>query len=330
MTRPAACFFARIKDKTALDRIEFYSQDIQILSDLGYEVRVATTIREIRPADLFFVWWWTWAFFPVAFAKSIGSPALVTGTFDGWLFPQRAGPHRLLIRAALQMAEANIFVSDFEMRETCRLARVTNPQYSPHCTFTDYYTPAPDERAASVLFSLISNGSGNAQRKCLAELVDAAAIIARGFPQVRFFIAGEQGALRDELEQRIVALGISRNVRFLGRLTRDEKLNYMRSCTLYLQPSRYEGFGLAILEAMSCGAPVISSAVGAVPEVGGAAIRYVDGTSPQSIATAVCDLLSKPADRATMSSLSRDRAVSQFSYQRRRDDMARILGGIRG
>jgi glycosyltransferase involved in cell wall biosynthesis len=65
----------------------------------------------------------------------------------------------------------------------------------------------------------------------------------------------------------------------------------MRECTVYLQPTRYEGFGLAILEAMSCGAPVVTSARGAVPEVVGDTAILVDGTSPMAIADGVLQYL---------------------------------------
>ena len=52
-----------------LRRVEFYAQDLRILADLGFDVRIATKLTELRPADLYFVWWWTWAFFPVLITR---------------------------------------------------------------------------------------------------------------------------------------------------------------------------------------------------------------------------------------------------------------------
>ena len=328
VTGTSVCFFARVADRSVLDRVEFYAQDLQILSDLGLRVHVVTRVTALRPADVFFTWWWTWAFFPVAFANSLGRPSIVTGVFDGWRFPERPVLHQRMMRAALGMATANVFLSDFEMADTCRRARVTNPHCSPLATYTDFFKPSCTQRSPETVFSVISNGATNAKRKCAPELLEAAAMIAEVIPGVRFAIAGDQGSLRPHLEQLARSLGISENVHFLGTVSRAEKHRLMSTCAVYLQPSQYEGFGLAILEAMSCGAPVVASSAGAVPEVAGNAIRYGDGHAPDKIATAVLDVLGDDAARSAMSAASRSRAVEHFTFDRRRRDIERILADV--
>ena len=99
----------------------------------------------------------------------------------------------------------------------------------------------------------------------------------------------------------------------------------MQECVVYLQPTRYEGFGLAILEAMSCGAPVITSPKGAVPEVVGDTALFVDGTSPSSIAEGLLQYLDDPSLRDQMSRRARARAVERFPYAERRDKMIALL-----
>lgn len=328
LLRTNACFFARVADRSVLDRVEFYAQDLQILSDLGFHVHVTTAVGALRPADLFFTWWWTWAFFPVGLARSLGRHSIVTGVFDGWLLPERPVIHQRMMHRALRMATANVFLSDFEMADTCRRARVTNPYCSPLATYTDFFTPSPARRRPETVFSVISNGATNAKRKCAPELVEAAAMVAEVVPGVRFTIAGDQGSLRPHLEALARTLGVSENVRFLGTVSRAQKQALMSTCSVYVQPSRYEGFGLAILEAMSCGAPVVASAAGAVPEVAGNAIRYVDGHAPEAIARAVLDVLGDEETRTAMSVAGRNRAVEHFTYERRRNDIDRILGDI--
>ena len=57
------------------------------------------------------------------------------------------------------------------------------------------------------------------------------------------------------------------NIRCLGRLSEDELIRQINQADISFQPSRREGFGLSILEAMACGKPVVSSNVSAIPEV---------------------------------------------------------------
>ena len=94
---------------------------------------------------------------------------------------------------------------------------------------------------------------------------------------------------------------------------------------MYLQPTRYEGFGLAILEAMSCGAPVVTSPCGAVPEVVGDTALLVDGASPPNIAEGILQYLGDPSLRETMGRQARQRAVDRFQYAKRRDKMIALI-----
>jgi glycosyltransferase involved in cell wall biosynthesis len=108
-------------------------------------------------------------------------------------------------------------------------------------------------------------------------------------------------------------------------VSKEEKIRLMRECVVYLQPTRYEGFGLAILEAMSCGAPVVTSPCGAVPEVVGDTALLVDGTSPPSIAEGILQYLEDPSLRETMGRQARQRAVDRFQYAERRDKMIALI-----
>jgi N-acetyl-alpha-D-glucosaminyl L-malate synthase BshA len=73
------------------------------------------------------------------------------------------------------------------------------------------------------------------------------------------------GPGRQEAEEEARKLGVEKDVRFLGKLESTAAL--LRSADLFLLPSETESFGLAALEAMACGVPVIASRVGGIPEV---------------------------------------------------------------
>jgi hypothetical protein len=115
-------------------RNEFYRQDLEALQALGCRVVIAGSWREIPwDADLYFVWWWTWAFLPLAKAKLRRRPVIVTGTFDyrwpvsGRDYFGRPLWERWLLRFALWAADVNVFDSRLEMNAVCKDLLVTNP-----------------------------------------------------------------------------------------------------------------------------------------------------------------------------------------------------------
>jgi glycosyltransferase involved in cell wall biosynthesis len=112
-------------------------------------------------------------------------------------------------------------------------------------------------------------------------------------PRKNFERLGE-AARRAGLELRIVGArgwgGVSANgsgVRWLGELADDELARLYRGARCFAYPSLYEGFGIPILEAMACGAPVVTSAGGATEEVAGGAAVLVDPLDPAGIARGI-------------------------------------------
>ncbi len=89
-----------------------------------------------------------------------------------------------------------------------------------------------------------------------------------------------------------------------------------RAATIVAVPSLYEGFGLPVLEAMACGAPVLASRAASLPEVGGDAAHYVD--DPASVHAWRAALVSLAGDAATRADLARRGPVraAAFSWER--------------
>jgi glycosyltransferase involved in cell wall biosynthesis len=319
-----ACFFVEGLEREALQRIEFYAQDIQILEDAGFEIDFVSKPRKLRPADLFFIWWWTWALAPITYAKMLRRPTIVTGTVDINYFESRPWWHQAVMRRAFALADVNVFVSEMERREIPDRFNVRNPFYAPHCVDHISYSPN-GARSNNLICTIGWLQQPNATRKCLPEIIQAAALIHQKRPDLKFVIAGANGNYADEAAALIRRVGAEAYVNLPGAISKEEKIRLMQQCAVYLQPTRYEGFGLAILEAMACGAPVVTSARGAVPEVVGDTAIMVDGTEPSSIADGLLHYLENPSLRTTMGCRARQRAVEQFQYAQRRDRMLPLI-----
>ena len=91
--------------------------------------------------------------------------------------------------------------------------------------------------------------------------------------------------------RRIAAeLGGSDAVRFPGWVDEADKPALYSAATVFVYPSRYEGFGLPILEAMACGTPVVTSNAASLPELAGAAAFQVDPDDPRQLGAAIIAL----------------------------------------
>jgi glycosyltransferase involved in cell wall biosynthesis len=148
-------------------------------------------------------------------------------------------------------------------------------------------------------------------RKNLPALVaamDTPRVRELGLPLV---VAGKPAWNHDEAMQAITA---SRNVRYLGFVSDDDRTALMQACTAFVFPSRYEGFGFPVLEAMAAGAPVVTSHAGALREVAGPS-RILDGLDPDPIADGIVAAVTDERWRRDVRSAGRDWA-SGFLWER--------------
>ena len=117
------------------------------------------------------------------------------------------------------------------------------------------------------------------------------------------------------LRALITALGIQGRIILRHDVPDPELAELYRHCDLFIYPSRYEGFGLPVLEAMACGAPVLSSDAASLPEVGGDAVTYFAPDSRDQLVAKIRDLLADPARRRESAEKGRVRARA-FTWER--------------
>ena len=146
--------------------------------------------------------------------------------------------------------------------------------------------------------------------KRVMDVVEVFARLLRFVP-ARLVLVGD-GPDRPRARERAEELGVEDKVLFLGKHASVDEL--LSCCDLFLLPSESESFGLAGLEAMACGAPVVASSAGGLPEV------VVDGESGhllpvgdvEGMAAAAVAILSDETTWRRMSASARETAVSRF------------------
>lgn len=119
----------------------------------------------------------------------------------------------------------------------------------------------------------------------------------------------------------IEELGLGREVIVTGRVSGEEKALLYSAATAFVFPSLYEGFGIPVLEAMACGAPVITSNASSLPEVAGDAALLVDPSDAGAMAGAMVKLMNDAGLRQDMRIRGLRRAA-QFNWD---DSAARTL-----
>ncbi len=126
-------------------------------------------------------------------------------------------------------------------------------------------------------------------------------------PGVHLAIVGV-GSLQAELQELSRALALAERVHFLGQ--RNDIPALLRNADLYVQASAWEGFGIAAVEAMASGLPLVITDVAGLREVvSDAGVRVPPG-DPDSLARALTDLLADERRRADLSRRARTRAQS--------------------
>ena len=162
-------------------------------------------------------------------------------------------------------------------------------------------------------------------RKNLFLLLDVWGEVARACPEARLVIVGS-GPLRQQLEQRVTALGGAGRIVFTGYVPERDKVDYYRLADVLLFPSALEGFGFTVAEAMACGLPVVASNRGSIPElvVDGEGGFLVDPERPADFVAGTVGLLRDALLRAKLGAANVERAQRRFRWERCAADTAAI------
>jgi glycosyltransferase involved in cell wall biosynthesis len=171
------------------------------------------------------------------------------------------------------------------------------------------FRPAPRTQESNPYFLYVGNLE---PRKNLDRLIEAFARVPQKDHEL--LIVGDRWYRGGEAEKKVRSLGLAGRVRFLGYVPRAELPALYSGATAFVYPSLLEGFGLPVVEAMACGAPVITSNNSALKEIAGDAALLVDPRNVQEMTEALSNVAGDKTLREKVSSAGLQRAA-RFSWE---------------
>jgi glycosyltransferase involved in cell wall biosynthesis len=151
-------------------------------------------------------------------------------------------------------------------------------------------------------------------RKNLVRLIEAFSKLPRR-RELDLVIAGGAGWMYDEIYAAPERFGVSASVRFIGFVPDADLPGLYSLAEVFVYPSLYEGFGLPVLEALACGAAVVTANNSSLPEVAGDAALLIDAHDTDALAWAITRFL----DDSTWRGIMQQKALAQankFSWEK--------------
>jgi glycosyltransferase involved in cell wall biosynthesis len=238
------------------------------------------------------------------------------------LFGQRASSLRT--RRTAWRARKVMTISEFSAAELRELYGLPSDRIAViPCGVSDDFRPRrdPDEFAALRRRIGLPEGpfilfvGGADPRKNHEAVVRAFAGRADELKGCRLVLVGDATHRFGSMTETIAQCGLEGRVLCPGRLPIDDITRLYSHADLFVFPSLYEGFGMPVLEAMACGAPVVTSNRSALPEVAGDAALLVNPESDEELAGAMVGILRDASLRETLRAKGFERA-RQFTWER--------------
>lgn len=270
-------------------------------------------------------------------AHALGVPAVATAhRADVLDLPLRSPAIRAVVADAVASLDAVVAVSRKMADAAERLAVPRRPvEVVPNGADRAIFFPRAVEEARSRLGlpqheKIVSYVGKLVPRKGVDTLIEAMGILAeRDTPTPLLVVAGI-GELRESMEARAAELGIAGRVRFLGKLPHDDVPLAMAAGDVFVLPSLSEGLPTVVCEAMSCGRPVVATAVDGTPEIvrDGETGFLVPPKDPAALAAALARVLDDPALAARMSYRADVIAAERYTWDANARDMERIYSEL--
>ncbi len=253
------------------------------------------------------------------------APVLILHGIEAW-------KHNRVVNRLVQDVRAIISVSELTRDRFVNWSHYGGPSFLlPNAVRTERYGVRPKRADLIARYGLagkrvlltLGRIAGEERSKGFDEVLEVLPSLLHTDPDLIYLIAGRGNDVA-RLEEKARVLGVESRVVFTGFVSEDEKADLYNLADVYVMPSRGEGFGFVLLEAMACGVPVIGSRHDGGREAlaQGALGQLVDPSNPAEIRAAILDALGNRTREIPA-------GISAFTYQAFEQRVHRIVDALR-
>lgn len=330
-------FYSNVKNLDLFSYTGFYQIDIQILKDIGYEVHTTNSILDFLKYweyETTFIYFWTWGLFPAILSKLFGKKVYFTGGIDILdskitTSAKRYNLYKLFFKLCTVFSDGNIIVSQSDIYNISKTGlAIANLYLVEHVIDFEMYRYKKELKEDICTTISWMGTAGNVKRKGVDKLIYVFNELSKTNLTYKLIIIGSPGPGREYLENIVKVLNLADKVVFTGAISELEKVNYLKKSKFYFQLSKYEGFGLAPIEAMAAGNIIIHSGNGGLKyTIGDFGYKVDIDKSNEELSMKVNEII---ANMTLPIIVERgiEHIRSNYSYHIRRDKLNKIINNI--
>lgn len=275
--RPRILFYSSVASKKQFVAQEYYRTDIRILRSLGFDVLLSRHWYDFLAFwryDVAFIYFYRFGLIPAILARIAGKGVVFSGGID-YLDHLSSSPHQFRLQAIFynlcgMFSSCNIIVSEADLAN-CERVRLLFPArrqlVSKHAISELFLAPINPGVKEKLIVTIAWMGrTENVVRKGVIEAIDFFRELITREEGWRMLIIGPTGEGSTLVLRHLEETGLLNQVRLTGRVSEVTKLKLLAKAQIYLQLSRYEGFGIAAIEALGRDCVVVHSGVGGLQE----------------------------------------------------------------
>lgn len=274
-------FYSSVKHKNQFLIQSFYRYDIQILKELGYNVVLCNTFWPFLcfwKYHFSFIYFYRYGLVPAFLSRLFGKKVYFTGGID-YLDPDFATPKQRRIQAFF-FKLCNLFSTKSILVSTAdeqNIRQIYNGKLPKNCSLCfhgieiEQFRFDGDFATKENQFCSIAwmGKMDNVFRKGIDLSIDLFSEIVKLQPDSKLILAGYEGIGSQYVREKIERLGLTKKCFYIGTVDENRKIELMKQSRYYFQLSKYEGFGIAAVEALAAGCVVIHSGKGGLRDAVG-------------------------------------------------------------